>query len=94
MQICETKEEARLRFAVCLRNALEGKDEYKQNKGYEVCTGCCSEGGSSGSMQCVRKEDGCELNPMRNLWLLGTWVMLRIARKFDESGTGFFVQSV
>ena len=37
-------------------------------------------------MQCVWKEGGCELNPLRNMWLLDTWVMFRIARKFDESG--------
>ena len=43
---------------------------------------------------CVWKEGGCELNPLRNMWLLGTQAMFRSARKFGESGTGFFVQSV
>ena len=35
-----------------------------------------------------------ELNPLHNMWLLGTWAMFRSARKFGESGTGFCVQSV
>ena len=56
--------------------------------------GWCTEGGSSGSMQCVWKESGCELNPLHNMWLLGTRVMFRSVRKFGESGTGFYVQNV
>ena len=47
-----------------------------------------------GSMQCVWKEGGYELNPLCNMWLLGTRVMFRSARKFGESGTGLCVQSV
>ena len=39
-------------------------------------------------MQCVWKEGGCELNPLHNMWLLGTWAMFRSARKFGKSGTG------
>ena len=42
-------------------------------------------------MQCVWKEGGCELNLLRNMWLLSTWVMFRSARKFGEGGTGFCV---
>ena len=68
--------------------------EYKQDEGYEMCSGWCSEGGSSGSMQCVWKEGGCELNPLHNMWLLGTRAMFRSVRKFDKSGTGLCVQSV
>ena len=45
-------------------------------------------------MQCVWKEGECELNPLRNMWLMGTRAMFRSARKFGESGTGFCVQSV
>ena len=37
-------------------------------------------------MQCVWKEGGCELNPLCNMWLLGTWAMFRSAWKFGESG--------
>ena len=59
-----------------------------------MCSGWCTEGGSSGSMQCVWKEGGREPNPLRNMWLLGTWAMFRSARKFGESGTGFCVQCV
>ena len=29
-----------------------------------MCTGCCTKGGSSGPMQCVLKEGGCEFNPV------------------------------
>ena len=56
--------------------------------------GCCAKGGSSGSMQCVWKEGGGELNPLHNMWLLGTRVMFRSARKFGKSGTWLCVQSV
>ena len=45
--------------------------EYKQDKSYEMCSGWCTKGGSSGSMQCVWKESGCELNPLHNC---GYWV--------------------
>ena len=45
-------------------------------------------------MQLVWKEGGCELNPLRNMWLLGTQAMLMSARKFGESDTGFCVQCV
>ena len=45
-------------------------------------------------MQCVWKEGGCELNPLHNMWLLGTQAMFRSARKFGKSGTGLCVQSV
>ena len=40
-----------------------------------MCTGWCTEADSSVSMQCVWKEGGCELNPLRNMWLLGTRAM-------------------
>ena len=43
---------------------------------------------------CVWKEGGCELNPLCNMWLLGAWAIFGSARKFDESGTGFCVESV
>ena len=59
-----------------------------------MCSGWCTEGGSSESMQCVWKEGGCELNPLCNMWLLGTWVMFRSARKFGKSGTWLCVQCV
>ena len=49
--------------------------------------GCCTKGGSSDSMQHVWKEGGCELHPICNIWLLGTWVMFGNVRKFGESGT-------
>ena len=39
-------------------------------------------------------EGGCELNPLCNMWLLGTRAMFRSARKFGESGTGLCLQSV
>ena len=42
----------------------------------------------------VCDEGGCELNLLRNMWLLGTRGMFRSARKFGKSGTGFCVQSV
>ena len=48
-----------------------------------MCSGWCSKGGSSGSMQCVWKEGGRELNPLHNMWLLGTRAKFRSARKFD-----------
>ena len=35
--------------------------------------GCCAKGGISGPMQCAWREGGCELNPLCNMWLLGTW---------------------
>ena len=60
-----------------------------KTKVYEVCTGWCTEGGSSGSMQCVWKEGGFELNPLRNMWLLGTRGDYSSARKFGEIFTGF-----
>ena len=43
---------------------------------------------------CGKRVCVCELNPLHNMWLLGTWVMFRSARKFGESGTGFCVQCV
>ena len=48
----------------------------QQDEGYEVCMGWCTEGGSSGSMQCVWKEGGCE-QCVHNMWLLRTWAMFR-----------------
>ena len=54
-----------------------------------MCTGWYTEGGSSGSMQCVWKEGGCELSPLLNMWLLGTRAMFGSVRKFGESDTGF-----
>ena len=45
-------------------------------------------------MQCVWEEGGCEINPLCNMWLLGTWAMFRRAKKFGKSGTGFCEQSV
>ena len=92
--ICETKEEARQRF-VAWRNTLESNGlKVNISKSYEMCSGWCTKEGSSGSMQCVWKESGCELNPLRNMWLLGTQAMFRNARKFGECGTGLCVQSV
>ena len=93
--ICETKEEARQRF-VAWRNALESKGLKVNISKTKVmrCARWCTKGSSSGSMQCVWKEGGCELNPLWNMWLLGTRVMFRSARKFGKSGTGFCVQSV
>ena len=40
----------------------------------------------SGSMQCVWKEDACELSPLCNMWLLGAQAMFESARKFGEGG--------
>ena len=40
-------------------------------------------------MQCVWKEGGCELNPLRNMWLLGTRAMFRSVRKFGKKAEGF-----
>ena len=94
--ICETKEEARQRF-VAWRNALESKGlkvNISKTKVNKVCMGWCTKGGSSGSMQCVWKEGGCELSPLCNMWLLGTRAMFRSARKFGKSGTGLNVQRV
>ena len=71
---------------------IEG--EYKQDKGYEVCMGYCTKGGSSGPKQCVWKEGGCELNLLRSMWLLSAVAVSESARKFGESGTGSCVQSV
>ena len=94
--ICETKEEARQRFAAW-RNALESKG-LKVNISKMKVMRCAQdgvpEGGSSGSMQCVWKEGGCELSPLCNMWLLGTRAMFRSARKFGKSCTGLCVQSV
>ena len=45
-------------------------------------------------MQCMLKEGGWELNPLCNMYLLGTQAMFRSARKFGESGTEFCVQCV
>ena len=56
--------------------------------------GCCTKGGSSGSMQCVWKKNGCELNPLCSMRLLGALVMFGSVRKFGESGTGFCVQNL
>ena len=94
--ICETKEEARQRF-VAWRNVLESKGlnmNISKTKIMRHAYGWCTKGGSSGSMQYVWKEGECELNPLRNMWLLGTRAMFRSSRKFGESGTGFCVQSV
>ena len=41
-------------------------------------------GGSSGPMQCLLKEGGCEINPLCNMWLLGAQAMFGSARKFGE----------
>ena len=70
------------------------KGEYKQDEGHEMYTRWCTKGGRSESMHGVWKEGGFKLNPLRNMWLLGIWAMFRSARKFGESGTGFYVQSV
>ena len=56
--------------------------------------GCCTKGVSSGPMQCVWKEGGCELDLLHNMWLLGAQAMFRSARKFGKSGIGFCVQNV
>ena len=45
-------------------------------------------------MQCVWKKSGRELNPLRNMWLLGTRAMFRSARKFGKSSTWFCVQNM
>ena len=37
---------------------------------------------------CV-EDGGCELNPLCNMWLLGTRAMFRSARKFGERAQGF-----
>ena len=93
--ICETKEEARQRF-VAWRNALQSKGLKVNISKTKVmrCVGMVHRRKSSGSMQCVWKEGGCELNPLNNMWLLGTRSMFRSARKFGKSGTGLCVQSV
>ena len=49
---------------------------------------------SSGPMQCVWKEGGCEFNSLCNMWLLDAWAMLGSAKKLGESGIEFCVQSV
>ena len=41
-----------------------------------MCLGWCTEGGSSGSMQCVWKENGCDLNPLR-YWVHGRYSGVR-----------------
>ena len=54
-----------------------------------MCMGCCAKGGSSGPMQHVWKEGGCELNPLRNMWLLGAWAMFGSARNLAREAQGF-----
>ena len=85
--ICETKEEARKKF-VAWRNALESKGLKENISKTKIMRYArwCSEGGSSGSMQCAWKEGGCELNPLCNMWLLGAGIMFGSVRKFGESG--------
>ena len=93
--ICETKEEARQRF-VAWRNALESK-ELKVNISKTKVMRCARDGAPKKAAvdPCsVWKEGGCELNPLCNMWLLGTRAMFRSARKFGKSGTGLCVQSV
>ena len=95
MLICETKEEARQRF-VAWRNAFENKG-LKVNISKTKVMRCARDGVPKEAAvdPCsVWKEGGCELNPLRNMWLLGTRAMFRSARKFVESGTGFCLQSV
>ena len=63
--------------------------EYKQDEGYDVCTTCCAKGGSSRSMQCVWKEDDCELNSLCNMSLPHARAMFRSARKLARVSQGF-----
>ena len=93
--ICETKEEARQRFVAWI-NALESKG-LKVSISKTKVMRCAQDGAPKEAAKdpcSVWKEVGCELNPLCNMWLLGTWAMFRSARKFGESGTGFCEQSV
>ena len=93
--ICETMEEARQRF-VAWRNTLESRG-LKVNISKTKVMRCARDGvlKEAAVDPCsVWKEGGRELNPLRNMWLLGTRAMFRSARKFGKSGTGLCVQSV
>ena len=93
--MCETKEEARQRF-VAWRNALESKG-LKVNISKTKVMRCARDGAPKEAAvdPCSVWKDGeCELNPLHNMWLLGTRAMFRSARKFGRSGTGLCVQSV
>ena len=46
-------------------------------------------GCSSGPMQCVWKEGGCELNSMCNMWLQGAWTMLGVQGSLARVAHGF-----
>ena len=93
--ICETKGEARQRF-VAWRNALESKglkvNISKTKVMRSAWDGVLKEAAVDPCSVCG--EGGCELNPLCNMWLLGTRAMFRSARKFGKSGAGFCVQSV
>ena len=93
--ICETKEEARQRF-VAWRNVLESKG-LKVNISKTKVMRCAWDGALKEAAvdSCsVWKEGVCELSPLHNMWLLGTWAMFRSVRKFGKSGTGLCVQCV
>ena len=42
-----------------------------RDESHQVCKGCCTKEGSNGSMQCVWKEGGCELNATCSYWVHG-----------------------
>ena len=90
--ICETMEEARQRF-VAWRNVLESKG-LKVNISKTKVMRCARDDVPKEAAVRVWKEGGCELNPLCNMWLLGTQAMFRSTRKFSESGIGFCVHSV
>ena len=94
--ISETKEEARQRF-VAWRNALENKGlkvNISKTKVMRCAWDCVPKEAAVDPCSVCVEEGGCELNPLRNNWLLGTWAMFRSVRKFCKNGTGFCVQSV
>ena len=83
---------------VAWRNALESKG-LKVNISKTKVMRCAWDGAPKEAAVdpcsvCVWKEGGCELNPLCNMWLLGTRAMFRSARNFGKSGTGLCVQSV
>ena len=92
--ICETKKEARQRF-VAWRNAVESKGLKVSISKMKVmrCAWDVVPMEAAVDPCSVWKEGGYELNPLHNMWLLGTWAMFRSARKFGKSGTGFYVPS-
>ena len=71
--ICETNEEGGQRF-VAWRNALQSNGLKVKISKMKVmrCAWDVAPKEAAVDPCCVWKEGGCELNPLRNMWLLGS----------------------